>query len=59
MVELGDFRDTLKGQRIAGRVVNGSLKPYETRADIEAEKLSNATPLVLSLIHISEPTRPY
>lgn len=46
MVELGDFRDTLKGQRIAGRVVNGSLKPYETRADIEAEKLSNATPLV-------------
>lgn len=46
MVELGEFRDTLKGQRIAGRVVNGSLKPYETRADIEAGKLSNAVPLV-------------
>ena len=46
MVELGDFRDTLKGQRIAGRVVNGSLKPYETRADIEAGKLKDAVPLV-------------
>ena len=46
MVELGEFRDTLKGQRIAGRVVNGALKPYETRADIEAGKLNNAVPLV-------------
>ena len=46
MVELGDFRDTLKGQRIAGRVTNGALKPYETRADIEAGKLANATPIV-------------
>ncbi len=46
MVELGDFRDSLKGQRIAGRVVNGSLKPYETRAEIEAGKLAGAVPLV-------------
>jgi membrane-bound lytic murein transglycosylase A len=46
MVELGEFRDTLKGQRIAGRVVNGALKPYETRADIEAGKLKDAVPLV-------------
>lgn len=45
MVELGDFRDSLKGQRIAGRVVKGALKPYETRADIEAGKLE-AKPLV-------------
>jgi len=34
MVQLGDFRDGLKGQRIAGRVVGGNLKPYETREDI-------------------------
>lgn len=46
MVELGDFRDTLKGQRIAGRVVNGTLKPYEARAAIEAGKLPQAAPLV-------------
>ena len=46
MVELGDFRDTLKGQRIAGRVVNGSLRPYETRADIEGGTLKDAAPLV-------------
>ncbi len=34
MVQLGDFREELKGQRIAGRVQNGNLKPYETRAEI-------------------------
>lgn len=34
MVQLGDFREELKGQRIAGRVVDGNLKPYETRAQI-------------------------
>ncbi len=39
MVQLGDFRDDLKGRRIAGRVVNGKLRPYETHADITAGKL--------------------
>lgn len=34
MVQLGDFREELKGQRIAGRVVGGNLKPYETRKEI-------------------------
>lgn len=34
MVNLGEFRKELKGQRIAGRVVDGNLKPYETRAQI-------------------------
>ena len=42
MVQLGDFRDDLKGRRIAGRVVNGRLFPYEDRAEIEAGKLSPA-----------------
>lgn len=35
-VDLGLFRDTLKGQRIAGRVQNRALKPYEDRAAIVA-----------------------
>ena len=36
MVNLGDFREELKGQRIAGRVMDGNLKPYESRAEIVA-----------------------
>lgn len=39
MVDLGEFRDELKGQRIAGRVVNGQLKPYEDRAAIVSGRL--------------------
>lgn len=34
MVDLGEFREELKGQRIAGRAKDGNLKPYETRAQI-------------------------
>lgn len=34
MVDLGQFRDALKGQRIAGRVQNGNLRPYEDRSQI-------------------------
>lgn len=36
MVQLGDFRDDLKGRRIAGRVVHGRLRPYESREEIVA-----------------------
>ncbi len=36
MVDLGEFREELKGQRIAGRVMGGNLKPYESRAEIVA-----------------------
>ncbi len=36
MVQLGDFREDLKGIRIAGRVEDGQLKPYETRDQIVA-----------------------
>ena len=35
MVDLGLFRPAWRGDRIAGRVVGGRLKPYETRAQIE------------------------
>ena len=34
MVDLGLFREELKGLRIAGRVKNGNLVPYETREQI-------------------------
>lgn len=40
-VDLGEFRDSLKGQRIAGRVRDGRLRPYEDRGQIEAGALSN------------------
>lgn len=35
MVDLGRFRPAWRGEHIAGRVVNGSLSPYESRAQIE------------------------
>ena len=38
MVQLGEFRPELKGQRIAGRVINGKLTPYETREQITANQ---------------------
>ena len=34
MVQLGEFREDLKGRRIAGRVHDGKLKPYEDRTQI-------------------------
>ncbi|MEM9837859.1 MAG: MltA domain-containing protein [Pseudomonadota bacterium] len=36
MVDLGAFRDELKGQRIAGRVHNGRLVPYADRTAVIA-----------------------
>jgi peptidoglycan lytic transglycosylase A len=40
MVDLGRFRDTLKGQRIAGQVVKGDLLPYPDRHGIDAGALA-------------------
>jgi membrane-bound lytic murein transglycosylase A len=51
-VELGDFRADWRGERIAGRVVDGRLKPYETRAQIEAGALDR---LNLGLLWIDDP----
>ncbi len=42
--DLGLFRDTFKGQRLAGRVVDGRLVPYPARAEIVARGL-NGPPL--------------
>ncbi len=39
-VELSLFREEWKGQRIAGRVQQGALRPYPGRAEIEAGALS-------------------
>jgi len=52
MVELGDFRPNLKGERIAGRVTSGRLKPYDTREQIEAGSLDK---LDLPLLWVDDP----
>jgi membrane-bound lytic murein transglycosylase A len=41
MVELGDFRPELKGQRIAGKVNDGKLEPYADRKAIDEGALKN------------------
>ncbi len=47
MVDLGTFRDALKGERIAGRVDGGKLVPYAKRGDIVAGALAQrAQPIV-------------
>lgn len=46
MVDLGRFRPAWHGERIAGRVVSGSLVPYPSRAEIERGAL-NASQLAL------------
>ncbi|TNE41632.1 MAG: murein transglycosylase [Alphaproteobacteria bacterium] len=51
-VELGDFRESLKGQRIAGRVAAGRLTPYEDRAEIEAGRLGDKG---VPLVYLSDP----
>lgn len=46
-VDLGAFRDSLKGERIAGRVEKGRLVPYADRAAIEDGALARkAEPLI-------------
>ena len=39
-VALGDFRTDFAGERIAGRVVDGRLRPYPSRGDIVAGTLA-------------------
>jgi membrane-bound lytic murein transglycosylase A len=41
-VDLALFKPEWRGQRITGRLDNGALKPYPTRAEIEAGALRNA-----------------
>ena len=43
------FRVILRGERLAGKVIDGVLKPYETRADIEASGLAGRADALLYL----------
>lgn len=52
MVELGLFRPAWRGERIAGRVVEGRLKPYESRAEIEKGALDR---LHLGFLWVDDP----
>lgn len=52
MVDLGDFRDSLKGERIAGRVKSGRLTPFENRADIVKGALDGQG---LELVYVDDP----
>ncbi|HWM93927.1 MAG TPA: murein transglycosylase A [Thermoanaerobaculia bacterium] len=52
MVDLGDFREELKGQRIAGRVEEGDLVPYPDRRAIEGGALAGED---LELVWVDDP----
>ncbi|AWU94877.1 murein transglycosylase A [Azospirillum ramasamyi] len=52
MVDLGDFSDRWRGERTAGRVVDGRLKPYEDRAAITAGSLRDKG---LELVWVKDP----
>ena len=51
-VDLGDFREELKGQRIAGRVEEGALVPYPDRKAIEEGALDGRD---LELVWVDDP----
>ena len=51
-VALGTFRPAWRGERIAGRVVDGRLVPYWTRAEIEAGALDR---FHLALFYAADP----
>jgi membrane-bound lytic murein transglycosylase A len=50
MVDLGMFREDLKGKRIAGRVNGGRLHPFEDRAEIVAGKLPKESSEVIAWV---------
>jgi membrane-bound lytic murein transglycosylase A len=52
MVELGLFRPAWRGERIAGRVEAGQLKPYASRAEIERGALAGRN---LELFWVDDP----
>jgi peptidoglycan lytic transglycosylase A len=50
-VDLGLFRENLRGQRIVGRVTDGRLIPYPTRAEIESVGLAESA----SILFVDDP----
>lgn len=51
-VDLGLFKPDLKGQHIAGKVEKGKLKPYDSRADIDAGALANRS---FEILYVDDP----
>ena len=51
-VDLGLFRSALVGERVAGRVADGALEPYATRAEIEGGALAAEE---LELVWVDDP----
>ena len=51
-VDLGLFRSALVGERVAGRVADGALEPYATRADIDGGALAAQG---LELVWVDDP----
>ena len=51
-VDLGAFKPELKGQNITGRVTDGKLVPYYTRADIEKGALDGKA---FEILHVTDP----
>jgi membrane-bound lytic murein transglycosylase A len=51
-VDLGEFRPNLKGERIAGRVESGKLKPYADRHAIEGGALGGKQ---LEMVWVDDP----
>lgn len=56
MVELGQFRPAWRGERIAGRVVDGRLRPYASRAEIERGALDRQH---LGFLWVDDPVDAY
>jgi membrane-bound lytic murein transglycosylase A len=57
--DLGDFRTSLRGEHIAGKVANGRLVPFASRAEIDANGITTAAvlfyaadPVALFFLHI-------
>lgn len=51
-VDLGAFKPELKGQNITGRVTEGKLVPYYTRAEIEQGALGGKA---FEILHVTDP----
>ncbi len=52
MVDLGDFREDLKGTRIAGKVEDGNLVPFPDREEIDAGALAGRK---LEVVWVDDP----
>ncbi len=52
LVGLGEFKKDWRGKRLAGKLENGQLVPYATRAEIEAGKLHGKN---LELVWVDDP----